>query len=387
MMMRMTVLSPDGLSNVVEHKFQAGKYTPLDLAMNPFWFAVAERLPMWLAPNMVTVLGVIPMTFVYIWYWIVSPAFEQAASRPLLVFTAFSAFVYQTMDAVDGKQARRTGSSSPLGQLFDHGFDGIMCIYQHTIAMMVLIPGATIWPIVALAALQTGFFLTQWHEFHARWLPTALGPLGVTELQFTVMAAALAACVVGPEQVTLWARTPFVFPVVNLEVTNGILVVLGWAAIVTFLSVVCFVSTIKSAWKSGGPDRVGEALSNLIPIAALNFIVFFVWKPSVHHTNTRTICFLTSVLFFYYAAQIILFSMAKMPFPVLQVDTLLPYGALAVASWSLGPEELDSFLIFGSVLASVWVIVWMWRVIEELKEKMNIYAFSLEARVPKAKCQ
>jgi len=30
-------------------------------------------------------------------------------------------FVYQTLDAIDGKQARRTGSSSPLGQLFDHG--------------------------------------------------------------------------------------------------------------------------------------------------------------------------------------------------------------------------------------------------------------------------
>jgi len=27
------------------------------------------------------------------------------------------------MDAVDGKQARRTGTSSPLGQLFDHGCD------------------------------------------------------------------------------------------------------------------------------------------------------------------------------------------------------------------------------------------------------------------------
>ena len=29
----------------------------------------------------------------------------------------------QTFDAVDGKQARRTGSSSPLGELFDHGGD------------------------------------------------------------------------------------------------------------------------------------------------------------------------------------------------------------------------------------------------------------------------
>ena len=34
-------------------------------------------------------------------------------------------FIYQTLDAIDGKQARRTGSSSPLGELFDHGCDSL----------------------------------------------------------------------------------------------------------------------------------------------------------------------------------------------------------------------------------------------------------------------
>ena len=38
-------------------------------------------------------------------------------------FAAFCIFVYSTLDAIDGKQARRTKSSSPLGQLFDHGCD------------------------------------------------------------------------------------------------------------------------------------------------------------------------------------------------------------------------------------------------------------------------
>ncbi len=34
---------------------------------------------------------------------------------------ALGLFFYQTMDVIDGKQARRTGTSSPLGELFDHG--------------------------------------------------------------------------------------------------------------------------------------------------------------------------------------------------------------------------------------------------------------------------
>lgn len=34
-------------------------------------------------------------------------------------------FIYQSLDAIDGKQARRTNSQSPLGELFDHGCDSV----------------------------------------------------------------------------------------------------------------------------------------------------------------------------------------------------------------------------------------------------------------------
>lgn len=33
-------------------------------------------------------------------------------------------FLYQSMDAIDGKQARRTGMAGPLGEMFDHGCGG-----------------------------------------------------------------------------------------------------------------------------------------------------------------------------------------------------------------------------------------------------------------------
>ncbi|XAR65354.1 Ethanolaminephosphotransferase [Bertholletia excelsa] len=42
----------------------------------------------------------------------------------------FLLFLYQTFDAVDGKQARRTNSSSPLGELFDHGCDALACAFE-----------------------------------------------------------------------------------------------------------------------------------------------------------------------------------------------------------------------------------------------------------------
>ncbi|VDN13330.1 unnamed protein product [Dibothriocephalus latus] len=42
-----------------------------------------------------------------------------------LILAAVCVFVYQTLDALDGKQARKTDTSSPLGELFDHGCDAI----------------------------------------------------------------------------------------------------------------------------------------------------------------------------------------------------------------------------------------------------------------------
>ena len=37
-------------------------------------------------------------------------------------------FIYNVLDNCDGKQARRTGSGSPMGMLFDHGIDAATCV-------------------------------------------------------------------------------------------------------------------------------------------------------------------------------------------------------------------------------------------------------------------
>ncbi len=54
-----------------------------------------------------------------------SPTLSEAAPNWVYAAIALCMFLYQTFDAIDGKQARRTKSGSPLGQLFDHGCDAI----------------------------------------------------------------------------------------------------------------------------------------------------------------------------------------------------------------------------------------------------------------------
>ena len=74
-----------------------------------------------MAPNTITMLG-----FLILFSQI--PVFLLAEVMPFLgpipfLYSAVVLFIYQTMDAVDGKQARKLGKSSPLGQFLDHGCD------------------------------------------------------------------------------------------------------------------------------------------------------------------------------------------------------------------------------------------------------------------------
>ena len=78
-------------------------------------------------PNTITLLGfsAIISSYFMTWYFVgedgVLPGF-------VFVLNAFFVFFYQTMDALDGKQARRTGMASPLGELFDHGCDAVTTV-------------------------------------------------------------------------------------------------------------------------------------------------------------------------------------------------------------------------------------------------------------------
>ena len=47
---------------------------------------------------------------------------EQEANQIFHIQTLF-------LDAIDGKQARRTNSSNPLGELFDHGCDSLSTVF------------------------------------------------------------------------------------------------------------------------------------------------------------------------------------------------------------------------------------------------------------------
>jgi phosphatidylglycerophosphate synthase len=89
---------------------------------------------------MVTVLGVLAQlsgVLIIIFYDL---TMTKILPKWVYIYFVISAFLGQTLDAIDGKHARNTNRSSPLGQLMDHGCDAfsnsfliIMIAQTHTL--------------------------------------------------------------------------------------------------------------------------------------------------------------------------------------------------------------------------------------------------------------
>lgn len=78
-----------------------------------------------MAPNLITLTGfsfVVINVLTLLWY---TPSLDQDCPSWVYYSWAVGLFLYQTFDAVDGTQARRTRQSGPLGELFDHGVDAV----------------------------------------------------------------------------------------------------------------------------------------------------------------------------------------------------------------------------------------------------------------------
>jgi ethanolaminephosphotransferase len=86
-------------------------------------------LPVDLAPNVITIVGIGCVVFsVVLLHCLYGIDFDGPTLDTWYCYAAGALYFSNTvLDNMDGKQARRTGSGSPMGMLFDHGSDAMNC--------------------------------------------------------------------------------------------------------------------------------------------------------------------------------------------------------------------------------------------------------------------
>ncbi|KAF8167153.1 choline ethanolaminephosphotransferase [Crassisporium funariophilum] len=140
--------------------------------LNPFWTWFVTLWPLSVAPNTITLTGLSIVFFNFITMIYYNPVYlteKEGSTGPpqWLYYTwALGLFLYQSLDAIDGKQARRTGMAGPLGELFDHGCDAINTTLEVILASNALGLGRSWWTVASQIATLANFYLTTWEEYH-----------------------------------------------------------------------------------------------------------------------------------------------------------------------------------------------------------------------------
>jgi ethanolaminephosphotransferase len=158
-------IPPAYLPNLKKYKYSGADFSIMSrYVLQRYWNFIVSLVPMTVAPNRITFAGFLvgmSSTVVLLYYYL-----SNADDFPswALFYAAFALFTYQTLDAIDGKQARRTGTGSPLGELFDHGCDSFLTpfvVVNVTLAMYV--DGTCrFWPLVLTCG---GLFTAIWEQF------------------------------------------------------------------------------------------------------------------------------------------------------------------------------------------------------------------------------
>jgi len=200
-------LSKDELERLKQHKYSSTGTSLVEPYFQVYWKWLIEFFPLWVAPNAITFLGLI-VNFVtsslLIFYC--STATETAPSWVFFV-NGLGLFIYQSLDAIDGKQARRTGSSTPLGELFDHGMDSISTVLvAQAISITMKLGELPWWMFFMCLSSYFTFYFSHWCSYVTGTLQ--FGLIDVTELQLSTIMCFFITSIAGQE---FWSSKVFMF--------------------------------------------------------------------------------------------------------------------------------------------------------------------------------
>jgi cytidyltransferase-like protein len=137
-------LTPSEKAKLTQWKYSVVDNSITTQIFTPFWEYLVTFFPKTVAPNIISLVGL--LCTLYSWY--LSHNYADSYHMVVSIACVILTFTYFCLDAVDGKHARKTGQSSPLGELFDHSCDNI---------------GSTFMMLTLTNCLGITNFYTQWY--------------------------------------------------------------------------------------------------------------------------------------------------------------------------------------------------------------------------------
>ncbi|KAM7206947.1 Cholinephosphotransferase 1 [Rhypophila sp. PSN 637] len=371
-------ISDDALIHLKTYKYSAVDKSPIShYILRPYWNAFVELLPLWIAPNMVTLLGFFFILVNVALLVIFMPDLLGPGPSWLYFSFAFGLFMYQTMDNVDGKQARRTGTSSGLGELFDHGIDSLNCTLASLLETAALGLGTSKSGVFTALLPCLPMFFSTWETYHTHTL--YLGYInGPTE---GILIACFLMAVSGWYGPGIWTERLVdlfgdrLYLVKGLGLTEQVLGDLAFRDLwVTFIASsllfghipFCVLNVVKARRSRG--QAVAPVFLEWTPMAIFTFSIAG-WLYSPHSTlrsenHLVLFCITMSFVFGRMTTKMILAHLTRQPFPFWTVMLWplvggavlfnLPVLGFAPLSAQVEHAYLWGYLVFAAIVYFRW---------------------------------
>jgi ethanolaminephosphotransferase len=385
------------LPNLKEYKYSGmDKSIVSNYVLCYYWNFVVELLPMWLAPNVVTLIGFVisvSSTALLVGFHTMDRVFFEGSLGGMdlppgeypgwvWLYAAFALFAYQTLDAVDGKQARRTKSGSPMGELFDHGCDAFTTpLLQVNVCIALGLTPGCVEAFSFIMLITSGLLFAIWEQFVTGTLDFGY-ITGPTEGLLITCGVFVWTAVKGS---SIWyvATLPFglavdrVIPLDQLPVLGALLTpwrvhIASWgSALYYFVMIVAVVTVLTNIAHVVTRPRVathsfGIAVTSLLPnVLVFALVVAYYWTFPTIRTDAPFLLELCYGFFASYTATRLTVSrlcvMVYRPWSLFFAATLLCVGGPLIAHYSglthvlLGSDE-DAVGVWIAALYALLVI-------------------------------
>ncbi|KFO30296.1 Cholinephosphotransferase 1 [Fukomys damarensis] len=198
---------------------------------------------------------------------------------------ALGLLTYQSLDAVDGKQARRTNSCSPLGELFDHGCDSLSSVLMAVGASVAVRLGThPDWLFFCSFVGMFMFYCAHWQTYVSGVL--RFGKVDVTEIQVALVIIFILSAFGGA---SMWDYT---IPI--LEIRLKIFPVLGVVGGAIFSCSNYFHVIFHGGVGKNGSTIAGTSvLSPGLPIGLTLVLAVMIYKKSATNVFEKHPCLYT----------------------------------------------------------------------------------------------
>ncbi|CAJ2503932.1 Uu.00g113260.m01.CDS01 [Anthostomella pinea] len=338
----MVYVRQEFLPNLKNYKYSSVDHSLTSkYILKPFYTNVVIKcFPMWMAPNLITLSGfmfVVVNFFTLLWY---NPTLDQDCPPWVYYSWAAGLFLYQTFDAVDGSQARRTRQSGPLGELFDHGVDAVNTSLEVLLFAGSQNMGHSWYTVAVLFASLCTFYVQTWDEYHTKTLTLGVVNGPVEGVLIMVFVYTLTGYMGGA---SFWQQSMLgAFGVPNgLGIPRAIyeLSFTQWwmlqGTIVLVQNTVESARNVIKARRARG-DRSRGALLGLVPFFGTWFLIgaYLYLQPLIRTQHLIPFAMFAGIVNAYSVGQMITAHLVQLDFPYWNILTLpLAWGVVD----SLGP--------------------------------------------------